>query len=96
MHRCFEQKFIVLIVLLLGFGRSLTINCVFMNNQPCTARPTLIDLNPGELHYYPFTVSLYGCDGSCNTVEDLFVKICVPNKTKDLNFKVFKIIKGIN
>ena len=33
-------------------------------------RPTLIDLNPTELVYYPFIVSLNRCNGSCNTVGD--------------------------
>ena len=31
---------------------------VSLNNKTCLARPTLIDLNSKELHYYPFIVSL--------------------------------------
>ena len=31
---------------------------VSLNNHQCIARPMLIDWNPGELHYYPFIVSL--------------------------------------
>ena len=31
-----------------------------------------------------------------NTFNDLFNKVCVPNKTKDLNKHVFKMITGIN
>ena len=58
-------------------------------------RPTLIDLNPDELRYYPFIIILESCDGSCNTVEDPF-RIYVPNKKKDVNLKVFNKIKGIN
>ena len=41
-------------------------------------------------------VSIHWCDGSCNTVEDLFGRICVPNEIEDLNSKVFNMIKGIN
>ena len=44
------------------------------------ARATLLDLILGELHYYPFIISLDRCDGSCNTVEDLFGRIYVPKK----------------
>ena len=33
---------------------------------------------------------------SCNTPNDLSNKLCVPNKTEDLNLSVFDIITGIN
>ena len=33
-------------------------------------------------------ISLGKCNGSCNAVDDLFTKICVPNKTKDIHVKV--------
>ena len=48
-------------------------------------RPTLIDLNPIELKYYPFMISLDKCTGSCNVLSP---KICFPEETKDINFKV--------
>ena len=32
---------------------------------------------------------------SCNTLNDLSNKVCVPNKTEDLNIHVFNIITGI-
>ena len=67
-----------------------------MNNQPCMIRPTLIDLNPDELHYYLFTVLLANCNWSCNTAEDQFGRIDVPSKIEDKNLKVFNMIKGIN
>ena len=34
--------------------------------------------------------------GSCDTLNDLSNKICVPNKTKDLNIIVFNMITEIN
>ena len=55
---------------------------VSLSNQPLIARPMLTDLNPDELHYYPPTVTLKRCNGSCNTVEDPSVGICVPIKQK--------------
>ena len=36
-----------------------------------------------ELHYYPFTIKLDRCVGSCNILHDLSNKVCVPNKTED-------------
>ena len=58
-------------------------------------RPTLIELNPIEFNYYPFIISLDKCNGSCNFVDGLSTKICVPSKTKDESVKVFNAIKRI-
>ena len=64
---------------------------VSLSNQKCKIQPTLINLHPNEysqkFHYYPFTVKLDRCVGSCNTLIDLSNKVCVPNKTEDLNLK---------
>ena len=63
-------------------------------------QPTLINLHPNEysqeLHNYPFPVKLDRCDGSWNTLNDVSNKVCVPNKTEDLNIPVFSIITGKN
>ena len=49
-------------------------------------QPTLINLHPNEhsqqFHYYPFSVKLDGCVGSCNTLNDLSNKVYVPNKIR--------------
>ena len=47
-------------------------------------------------HYYPFTVKLDRCVGSCNTLNDLSNKVCVPSKTEDLNLSVFIMVSRIN
>ena len=41
-------------------------------------------------------VKLDRCVGSCNTMNDLSNKVCVPNQTEDLNLGVFKMTTGIN
>ena len=57
--------------------------CVSLNNQKCEIQPTFINLHLNkynqELHYYPFAVKLDRCIGSCNTLNDLFDKACIPN-----------------
>ena len=58
-------------------------------------RQILIELNLGELCYYPFIISMNRYDGNCNTIKDPFGKINVPTKMKDVNLKVFNMIKGI-
>ena len=41
-------------------------------------------------------VKLDICVGSCNTLNDLSDKVCVPNRTEDLNLRMFNMIKEIN
>ena len=71
-------------------------NCILLSNQKCVIQPTLINEYSQEFHYYPFSVKLDICVGSCNTLNDLSNKVCVLNKTKDLNLSVFNMITGIN
>ena len=62
-------------------------------------QPTLINLYLNEysqkFHYYPFAVKLDRCLGSCNTLNDLSNKVCAPNRTEDLNLRMFNMITGI-
>ena len=57
--------------------------CISLSNQKCEIQPTLINLHPNEysqeFHYYPFTVKLDKCVGSCNTLNDLSNKVGVLN-----------------
>ena len=89
------------IVLLSSIGKACNhTKCVSLINQKCMIQPTLINLHPNEyseeFHYYLFSVKLNRCAGSCNTLNDLSNKVCVPNKTEDLNESMFNIITGIN
>ena len=52
--------------------------CVSLSNQKCMTQPSFINLHPNEycqeLHYCPYVAS-------CNTLNGLSNKVCVPNKT---------------
>ena len=48
----------ILFIALLRFSESLTTKYLFLNDELCMVRPTLIDMNPGEVKYYPFMISL--------------------------------------
>ena len=76
-------------IVLLSFNGSLATKCVFLSNQQCIDRPTLVNLNPIDLKYHPFMISLGKCNVHVNAVDDLSTKICVPSKTKHINVKVF-------
>ena len=56
-------------------------------------RPTLIDLSPVKLKYYPFMIILDKCSGNWNV---LLPKICVSKKTKDINVKAFNMMTNKN
>ena len=72
--------------------------CLFLNDEPCKVRTILMDLNPVELKYYPFMISLNKRTGSCNVLTS---KICVPKETYKyiniyLNNKKYINIKAFN
>ena len=62
--------------------------CVSLSNQKCMIQRTLINLDPNEysqeFYYYPFTIKLDRCVGSCNTLNDL-----CPNENRRFNSKRF-------
>ena len=79
-----------LFTVLLSLSESLTTKCLFLNDESCVVRPTLIDMDPVvELEYYPFMISLNKCTGNCNVLTP---KICVPKETKYVNVKAFNMI----
>ena len=43
--------------------------CLLLNDESCMVRPTIIDMNPVELKYYPFMISLNKCTGICNILS---------------------------
>ena len=63
-------------------------------------QPTLINLHPNEgsqgSHYYTFSANLHRFIANCNTLNDLSNRVCVPNKTENLNLSVFNMIIATN
>ena len=60
-------------------------------------QPVVINLHPNEysqeFYYYLFADRRVG---TCNTLNDLSNKVCVSNKTEDLNLSVFNMIRQLN
>ena len=65
MFSIIKQVFIVLLSLTSSLARNQT-KFLFLNDKPCMVRPSLTDLNPVELKYYPFMISLDKCTGIFN------------------------------
>ena len=55
-----------------------------LNNQECRAGPKIININSNEPLFYPCSIKMYKCSGSCNNVvssrgsciNDTYAKLC--------------------
>ena len=85
-----------------SFGKSLVSNskgplkCLTLNNQPCQARPMVVNINSDETLFYPFTAYVNKCSGSCNKIDDPYAQVCVPDKVKNINVKAFNVRSKCN
>ena len=75
---------------------TIPLSCISMNNQPCKARPEIINVNSNNPIFYPFSIKTSKCSGNCNNVNHHYAKICVPDVVKDLNVKVFNLMSRTN
>ena len=76
------------------FGESLASNCkrplqcISLNKRPCQVT-TLVNINFNKVIYYLFTVSVNKFEGSFDTIYNSYARVCVPNKVKNVNVKIF-------
>ena len=97
MFRLVKQIFVSAIMF---FGYNLSrvnsLECISMKNQECKVRPEIVNLNSKEPIFYPYSISTSKCSGSCNSINDPYAKLCVPDVVKNLNVKVFNLISWTN
>ena len=67
-----------------------------MNNQECKIRSEIINVNTDEPVFYPYSTTINKCKGSCNTINDPYAKLCVPDTIKNVNVKVFNLMSRTN
>ena len=67
-----------------------------MNNQECKIRSKIINVKTNEPIFYPYSIKINKFRGSCSTINDLYAKICVPDKIKNTNVKVFNLMSRTN
>ena len=70
--------------------------CVSMNNQEYRIRPGITNINSNEPTFYPYSIEINKCSGSCNNINDPYSKLCVPDVVQDINVKVFNLISRTN
>ena len=72
------------------------LSCISRKNQECKVRPKVVDMNSNNPIFYPFSIKINECSGSCNNINNPYAKICVPTDVKDLNVKVFNLMSRTN
>ena len=73
-----------------------SLECVSMNNQGCKIRTERINLSTNEPMFYPYSIKMNRCKGSCNTINNPYAKICVSDQMKNINVKVFNLLSRTN
>ena len=73
-----------------------SLECVSMKNQVCKTRPKIIDVNSNEPVFYPYSIKVHKCRGSCNNINNPYAKLCVPDIIKNVNVKIFNLMSRIN
>ena len=84
------------LVVAISFLSCNALKYVSMNNQECKVRPEIININSNEPSFYPYSVKISRCSGSCNNFNDTYPKLCVPDVSKNMNVKVFNLISRTN
>ena len=47
-----------------------SLKCVSMNNQESKIRTKIIDIDNDEPIFYPYSIKINKCSGSCNSIND--------------------------
>ena len=69
---------------------------VSLKNQPRQTIRTFVDINSNEPVYYLLAVSVDTRGRSCNTFDDSYDQIRIPNKVKNMNVKVINLMSKVN
>ena len=55
-----------------------------------------MNINSNEPSVYPYSVKINKCSGSCNNINNLYAKMCVPDIARNINIKIFNIMTRTN
>ena len=53
-------------------------------------------INNNETLFYPYSIKVNKCSGSCNNINDPYAKLRVPDVVKNINVKVFNLMSRSN
>ena len=92
MFRFVKKYFFIVSLFLSNIVSTTSLSCISRNNQPCKARPEIIDVSSNNPVFYRFNIKACKCSGNSNNINDPYAKICVPDIVKDLKVKVFNLM----
>ena len=97
MFRLIKKVFVAVVTFLIFNVLNInSLEYISMNNQECKARPKMIDINNNEPVFYPYSIKVNKCSGSCNNINNPYAKLCIPDVIKKINVKVFILMSRIN
>ena len=73
-----------------------SLECVSMSNQNCKIRSEIVNVNSNEPLFYPYSIRINKCKGSCNNINNPYAKLCVFDVAKNINVKVFNLMSRTN
>ena len=56
-----------------------------MNNQELTVRPKIANVNSNEPSFYPHSIEINKCSGSCNNITHPCALLFVPDVVKNIS-----------
>ena len=59
-------------------------------------RPQIVNVNSKEPVFFPFSIKITKCSGSCNNINDPYEKLCVSDIIKYLNVRIFNLVSRTN
>ena len=55
-----------------------------------------MNINSNDHLFYPYSIKINTCSGSCNNVNDLYANLCVPDVVEVKNVKLFNLMSRTN
>ena len=95
----FVKQIFVSTTMFFGYNLSSanSLEYILINNQECIVRTEIVNVNnSNEPLFYPFSIKASKCSGSCNSINDPYAKLYVPNVVKNSNVKVFNSVSRTN
>ena len=60
-----------------------SLECLSMNNQECRTRKKK-NIKNNEPVLYPFSIKVNQCSGSCNSINDPYTKLYIPDVVRNM------------
>ena len=96
MFRFIKQIFVSAMIFFGSLSHVNSLECISIKNEECNVRPKIVNINSNNPIFYPFSIKVNQCSGSCNNVNDPYARICVPDTIKNLNVTVFNLMTLTN